>query len=438
MLPFASPSRASPLAAGATIPLAFIAAGLATATLATGWLALAPGLLALPHLHLDVVALAHVWLVGALLSVCFGAVYQLLPVLANTAFTGRRLAFAHLAIHTAGALALVLGFSLGRLGLVALGGSAVTLGVFFFALNVARTLRAASRLDPILVAFAAATAWLVSTVLAGLILALQLRFGSWSLDVLAFLRTHAHLGIVGFFVTLIQGAMFRLVPMFTLAEVKNLRPIGVALSLSQLGLLALAPGLAWHATAAELAGAALLIVSFALSGLELRRILATRKKRRYEPGLRAFFTGLAFLAACALVGPVLVLAPLHLPSALAYGVAAVLGGVLLCVEGMLCKIVPFLVWMRVYGPRVGRQPTPVAATLGHAASERLWLRLHVIAVILLAAGTATERPLLLVPGAFVFAAGQVALLVSLGRTAAHLVRPLTPAAPLPAFAKSTP
>jgi hypothetical protein len=29
--------------------------------------------------------------------------------------------------------------------------------------------------------------------------------------------------------------------------------------------------------------------------------------------------------------------------------------------GMLCRIVPFLTWMRAYGPKVGRAPAPAAS-----------------------------------------------------------------------------
>lgn len=420
-------SGSSPLAAGATIPLAFIATGLLGGVAGTLWLVLAPGLLTLPHLHPHVVALAHVWLLGALLTVCFGAVYQLLPVLANTAFTGRALAWLHLGLHAAGVTLMVHAFVAGDFGLVALGGTAVGAGVVLFCINVGRTLRAAVRLDAILIAFGCAAAWLGATVVAGVLLALNLRFGWWSMDVLALLRAHAHLGVAGFFVTLLQGAMFRLVPMFTLAEVRDLRGIGRALGFSQAGLLLLTPGLAWHSHAAELGGAALLLASFALSAVELRRVLATRKKRVFEPGLRGFFLGLALLGLAALGGAALAVGAGDLRAALAYGVVAVFGGVLASVEGMLCKIVPFLVWMRVYGPRVGRQRTPVAAALGRASLERAWVWAHGGAVALLAVGALIGSAPVLGLGAAIFAVGQAALFTSLATTARHLWQPIEPA-----------
>ncbi len=411
---------ASPLAAGATIPLAFIASGIVAAVAGTSWLAADPDLLTLPHLHPEVVAFAHLWLLGALLTICFGAVYQLLPVLANTAFTGAKLAWSHLAVHAAGVLLMVDSFQRGDLGRVALGGALVTTGAILFGLNVLRVLRTAPRRDSVLAAFGCAAGWLLLTALAGLLLALDLRFGWWPMDVLAVLRAHAHLGVVGFFLTLLQGALFRLVPMFTLTDPPDLRRVGRILFLSQAGLLVLVPGLAWSIQTAEAAGALLLLVSFSITAFELRRLLATRRKRTLEPALKGFLLGLALLGLAALAGAALVFAGGEGNRVMAYGFLAICGGLLATIEGMLGKIIPFLVWMRVYGPRVGRQPVPQAASLGSVRCERAWLVLHGGATLLLALGVMLAEPAVLVVGAITFASGQAMLLLGFGRAVRHL------------------
>lgn len=409
----------SPIASGATIPLSFIGAGITVSLVGVSWLLAAPGLLLLPHIHPHVVAFAHVWLLGVLLTICFGAVYQLMPVIANTAFTGPRQAWAHLVLHLAGVAFMVSAFLRGRMDGVAIGGTSVLLGLLLFGWSVLRTLRAATRIDAILVSFGCAAGWLVVTALAGLLLALNLRFAWWPIDVLALLRSHAHLGVIGFFLTLLQGAMFRLVPMFTLGVLKDTRQVRNALILSQLGLVVLAPALAWQLRGLELAGAALLLGSFFVTAIELKRVLATRKKRLLEPGLRGFFSGLGFLALAALFGTILIFAAQNLRAALAYGTIAVLGGVLMAIEGMLCKIVPFLVWMRVYGPLVGRTPVPQATTLGLSRCEHAWVPLHASSVLLLGIGAAFERPLVLGLGAIAFASGHALLIASLGAAGKH-------------------
>ncbi|HYP18069.1 MAG TPA: hypothetical protein VEQ65_12730, partial [Opitutus sp.] len=311
---------------------------------------------------------------------------------------------------------------------VAAGGGSVGIGVLLFAVNVGRTLGATPRLDPVLLAFGCAAGWLVATVAAGVLLATNLHLGWWSLDTLAVLRAHAHAGVGGFFVTLLLGAMFRLVPMFALSGPPDLRRVGTSLALSQAGLVTLTVGLGTTRTAATLGGSALLVTAFFLAGVELRRLVVTRRKRAFEPGLIGFFAGLVCLALSTAVGVSFAIFGGDLPGALAYGVLAALGGVLATVQGMLCKIVPFLVWMRVYGPRVGRQPTPVASALGRPRFERAWVWLHMTATMLLTLGAwSVQRPLL-VAGAVLFAIAQAALLTSLAASSRHL----WPTVPTPA------
>jgi hypothetical protein len=67
--------------------------------------------------------------------------------------------------------------------------------------------------------------------------------------------------------------------------------------------------------------------------------------------------------------------------ALAYMVLALGGWVSLTIAGMMLKIVPFLVWYRAYGGRVGRGPVPTLAQIG-------WPRLEAAAWALLTSGMA--------------------------------------------------
>src|SRR5690606_16769978 len=99
-----------------------------------------------------------------------------------------------------------------------------------------------------------------------------------------------------------------------------------------------------------------------------------------DVGVRAFVIGMALLGVGALVGLALVSdlvgAERALGGAVAYGVIVVGGGLSLTVLGMLAKILPFLVWMRAYGPRVGKEPVPVATSLAARCLEELWLWAH--------------------------------------------------------------
>ena len=99
---------------------------------------------------------------------------------------------------------------------------------------------------------------------------------------------------------------------------------------------------------------------------------------------------------------------------------------------MLCKIIPFLVWMRVYGSLVGKRTVPAAPTLGSSQLETAWLFMHVGGVALLLLALATGSSTAASAGTGFFVAGVLCFLGSMGRVVRHLWCPAQPS-PLPAL-----
>lgn len=418
--------------------------GLALAWLALGtaWLVVQPGLLALPHAHPHVVALVHVWLLGFFVTAACGAVYQLAPVALGTKLWSERLGWWHFGLHALGVPGMV--WSFWRWDLAQLGhfGTAVALGVGLYVHNAWRTVRVSGRTGLVPDSLRVSAGWLAGTVLIGLVLAANRFWHFIPLDPLPLLRFHAHLGLAGFFVTLLQGVMFQLVPMFTLGEVRDWRLATRSFWLSQAALIGLLAALllrsAWGATGAGM----LLLAGYAGSAWALAVVLRSRRKRTLDPGLRAFIRGVAGLLVAG-AGGLLLAWPGSSGgsgvggwSAMGYGITVVFGGLLPCFLGMLGKVVPFLTWMRAYGPQVGRRPTPSASALGLPACERMGLTLEFASLVPLLVGTSTLSTAWLRAGTMIFAAGILCFLVNQGWILRHLWLALAP--PLPAGRHSTP
>ncbi len=405
------------LATQGRLPLAFMGLGLAWLVAATALLVAQPTLLSLPHPHPRVVALTHAWVLGFFVTVACGAVYQLAPVALGTTLCNERHGWWHFGLHTVGVPGMVYSFWRWDLKLLGHFGFAVALGIVLFAVNTWRTVRCSGRRGTVAWSLTLAAGWLLTTVLAGLLLAANRYWQFIPIDPVALLRAHAHLGLVGFFVTLLQGVGFQLVPMFTLGEVRDWRLANIGLGLSQTGLLALAPALLWHLAPLGLLGALAIAVGMICSGIGLKRALDTRKKRALDPGTRSFLRGGAGGCAAAIAGIALVSPGSPWGSApggfnaMIYAILGLAGGLLPCIAGMMCKIVPFLTWMRSYGPLVGRGPTPAAGALTHPRIERWGLALQGIAVVPLLLGAWTLSELWLRLGAWLLAAG-VALFVA--------------------------
>jgi hypothetical protein len=386
--------------------------GLALAWLvaAAAMLAIHPDLLSLPHSHPRVVALAHAWVLGFLVTVACGAIYQLAPVALGTTLSNERHGWWHFGLHTAGVPGMVYSFwvwdtkQLGHFGFM------VAMGIALFSANTWTTVRRSGRRGTVAWSLILAAAWLLLTVVLGLLLAANRFWYFIPIDPIALLRAHAHLGLVGFFVTLLQGVGFQLVPMFTLGEVRDWKLANTGLWFSQLGLLVLVPAFVGRIAPLALLGAAAIASGMICSAVGLKRALATRKKRALDPGTRTFLQGGIGLCVAAVAGVVL-LSPVgngSVPGGFSANVFLVLvmfGGLLPCIAGMMCKIVPFLTWMRAYGPRVGRGPTPAANALGLPRIERAGLALQHLAVVPLVIGAWTLDQRWLGAGAGLLAIG---------------------------------
>jgi hypothetical protein len=259
-----------------------------------------------------------------------------------------------------------------NLGGAGLFGSLFALGVGLFGLNLFQTLRSVPRWSVIATAVTSVLTWLALTVLAGLYLAASKCWTFSPFHPIAAMHAHAHMGGIGVFLLLIVGISYKLVPMFVLGELQNLRRAAWSIHLINAGLTGLAIALLLNSTW-KLWFAVVVISGLALFGIEIGAIVRRRQRRRLDWGMIQFLTGLGLILPLALLAVVLCWPALPVTEFTTqlenvYGLAAILGVIGLAIIGMLHKIVPFLVWYRCYGPKIGREPVPA---LGEMPSKHL-------------------------------------------------------------------
>ena len=109
--------------------------------------------------------------------------------------------------------------------------------------------------------------------------------------------------------------------------------------------------------------------------------------------------------------------------AMAYGLTVVVGALSFMILGMLCKIVPFLVWMKTYGPLAGRRKVPLATALGSRTLENGWLAVHAVALLALIVAILAGSPQLLATGSAMLAVAVLVFLTNIIRVLRHLGRP---------------
>ncbi len=420
------------------VPLRYLAAAAGAFVLsALGVLWLAPEL-AGHYYHPRILALTHTVTLGWITLTIMGASYQLIPIVLERPIWSERLARWQFWLLVVSISGMVAHFYIGTWPALLMAAVMLGVGVVAHLVNVVASLRGFSRWSFTARLVVMGYAGLALTILFGLALGADRIWKFLPGPFFPTLHAHFHLALLGWIVPMIFGVAARVYPMFLLAPDPEGWPgavqfWGIALGVPAvvLGLLGI-PGLAVAGTLTVIsaaAGHAWWVMGFARS----------RKRPRLDWGLRFVLTGTAFLLPAALMGLAFALDLLSGPRlAMAYAVLTLGGWVSLTIVGMMLKIVPFLVWYRVYSPRAGKAPVPTLAQLSWPRVEGIAYGLLTAAFVLLPAAVAVGQVAWIRAAGAVFFLGALAFAASLVRVLQHLgaaVRPPRPAAPAEAHAR---
>ncbi|HEV8585857.1 MAG TPA: hypothetical protein VGT02_12880 [Methylomirabilota bacterium] len=356
-----APSPMLPLGFLAAAALAFVAAGLALP-----WLADA---LAGHYYHPRVLALTHTVTLGWITLTILGASYQLIPIVLERPVWSERLGRWELGLGVLGVIGVVGHVALASWPGLVWSAGLVAAAVAAHVVNTALTLRGLERWSFTAGTLAMGLAGLVLTTLFGAALGAEHVRAFLPGDFYARLHAHVHLALLGWVLPVVLGVSAHVYPLFLLAprpgrRVVAVQAVGLAVGVPAvvIGLLA-APPLA--AAGALAVGAAVVAHVVWVAGL-----LRASRRPSFDWALRFLVAGAAYLAATAAFGVALAFDAVSGPRwALAYGVLALGGWASLTIAGMMLKIVPFLVWYRVYAPLAGRMPVPGLADLRWPAAE---------------------------------------------------------------------
>lgn len=430
-LPGRGPSAMLPLAYLGTAAAAFVLAALGVPWLAAD--------LAGHYYHPRLLALTHTVTLGWITLAIMGASYQLIPVVLERPLWSERLARWQLALLVAGLAGMVGHFYIGQWSGLVWRAGLVGLGVVLHVANAALTVRGLARWTFTARLVVLALAGLVLTALFGLLLGADKLWRFLPGALLPNLHAHVHLAVLGWVLPMVIGVAARVLPMFLLAREPEGWPGALQLWGLGLGVPAVVLGL--------LLGQPLLLVPGAIgvAGAIAGHLVwvADMARRRRRPGLdwglRFVLTASGFLVLATGLGLAfafdLIVGPRF---GLAYAVLALGGWISLMVTGMMLKIVPFLVWYRVYSPHVGRRPVPALAQLSSARLEGWAYALLTVGVAALAPAVTAGEPawiraagLVLASGALAFASALATVLRHLAPRASHQARVLAREGPAP-------
>lgn len=383
-----APPLSVPLRFFLTAPLfAFLAALLllfsGPAALASRW---SPALLAATHLLT----------LGFITMSMMATLLQMLPVLAGAAVKQPRLVawLVHVPL-SAGTLLLASGLAAGwKTGMLAslpLLAWAMLTFILVAAYSLARTTARNATINAMRLALGA----LAVTALLGLTLAAILA-GHAALPALKLTDLHAAWGLLGWVGVLIIGVAYQVVPMFQMTPAYATR-ITAWLTPWFFIMLLIWSITVWRAEDiakwVALTGLAPGLIGFALATLSLQR-----KRRRRAPDITSQFWRLGMASLLAASG--IWLAAQFIPAlgAAAFyplwlGMLWIAGFAMSVINGMLYKIVPFLVWLHLQSRRPARGVIPNTKEIIPDKMARRQLRAHGAALALLLCAAVLPNPL---------------------------------------------
>ncbi len=371
-------------------------------------------------------ALTHIGTLGILTMGMMGALYQMTPVIAGSPVPFMR--FAHIvhALLVVGVAAFIWRLLGGPVWAMSTAMTCfATLSFVFVSLLGLALLRTPAKNETVNGMRMAVVSLAVITLI-GLFMARGYAGGFFLENRFFWVQIHLTLALLGWVGGLIMAVSWQVIPMFYLAPPVSQATmrwffwsllVGLVLPLATVVAVKELDGLAKPSHLAALAALPAAFVIWLAHPVLVLRAIARRKRKRTDVSLWFWKTGLT--AALFLIPIVVVVFLSNEPRwQVLFAWVAIWGWAGMIMHGMLCRIVPFLVWFHRYSARVGLEPTPSMRSLLPEAKIKTSFILHSSSVGLGAVAIGSQADWL----ARLTGLLLLATAVSLGGTLVHVLK----------------
>ncbi len=322
------------------------------------------------------VGFVHIFLVGFVMSVIFGAMYQLISVILEIPLYSNNLAYMHLALFVIGVVPFFISFlSQSSFEFLGYGSLLLYLSFLLYLINIALSLKKLKKLEIKSYFIITIHVILFLGVTYGLLASLGLVHDSLEFDILNLAHTHIALVLFGFVGGLIAIIATVLLPMFMLShkfnkQISNYILIGIIAST----FFAL---FEWFLLVKLIVF--ILILAFVY---QLHDIYKKRLRKHIDIYAKNMILSAISLVILAILAPFLS----SEVSIKLFFIFLILGFLGAFVMGHIYKIVPFLVWNDKFAPLVGKQKVPLLADMLHNRLVEYEFYFRVATVLFLTVG----------------------------------------------------
>ncbi len=348
--------------------------------------------LGIHYLDPKAVGFVHIFLLGFMMSVIFGAMYQLISVILEIPLYSNDLAYAHLTLFVVGMLPFLSAFlSPDIFEFLGYGSLILYISFLLYIINIFLSLKKIKKLEIKAYFIIAIHIILFIGITYGLLTSLGLVHSNFSFDTVNLAHTHIVLVLFGFAGGLMAIIATVLLPMFMLSHNFNKKVSNYILA----GVIAVAIA---TLLGLFLVAQILMLITILIFVYQLYDIFKKRLRRHLDVYALDMISSGSFLILSAFLIP-------FLPSEMViklFMIFLLLGFVSSFVVGHIYKIVPFLVWNEKFAPLVGKQKVPMLADMVHDRASFVEFSLKIATILFLSLGVISGSDIIITIGKVLF------------------------------------
>jgi len=306
--------------------------------------------------EMGLIAWIHLYLLGFVMMIIFGAMAQLVPVVIEVGHAAVDFFYIIYPLLAVGTIMMVVGFTLLPI-LLPFGGLIVLVSMAIFAADLFWTLKRGAHKSIVVSVMGSSNIFLLLGIMSGFIMALAFG-GILGIDPHHWLKAHVFAVFGGYVILTIMGLSMVLLPMFGLSHGFDETPMQwsyrlmlVGVPSVMLGSLVTLPFLEWF-------GLGLVLVALNSYFYQVYLIFKTRARKENDVWVKSLFFAYGTLL-LTIVFSVVYLFGGSERWLMASGWFLIAGFAGFLITSHLYKIIPFLVWFERYAPLVGKQKVPM-------------------------------------------------------------------------------
>ena len=357
----------------------------------------------------NVIAYVHLFLLGFVMMIIFGAMAQLVPVVLEVGHFGVELFYAIWPLLFIGTILMVFGF-LYSPSLLPYGGVVVLISMMIFVGEIFLTIFKVKKLTLVMSSVLISNTFLFFGIIFGLLMALSYA-GTISIDIASLLKAHIFSVLGGYILITIMGLSIVLVPMFTLSHSFSLRPLEISVSTMSVAVVVAIIASIFHVELLSYVADVLALISLLVYFYLIFIIYKTRPRKEND----IYAISLMFSYSAMIVAILLGLIYFVTQSErflLASMWMLFSGFFAFLITGHIYKIIPFLVWFEKFSPLVGKQKVPMLADMVPYKSSQAQFVFCAVGVVLVAFALVFQSTVFIDAGASFLLMGTLAFMRS--------------------------